>query len=224
MAAEHTGRLVQVVDHGADTRSLFLHLSAPLAFRPGQFISCLLPVKGEIIRPYSIASSPEEPDRLELLLDRVPGGPGSQYLFDQPIGTTVRFTGPWGTFVLDQAPRAETVFIADGTGIAPIHPMLRRALATTPTHPLRLLHAASSEARLVYRTEWEGLAREQTGFTFAHVPSAALAAEVRRRWVDTDADRSRHFFICGVGSIVLALRDLLRGAGYERRAVQYEKW
>jgi ferredoxin-NADP reductase len=56
------------------------------------------------------------------------------------------------------------------------------------------------------------------------VPRATLREEVARRWVDADADRSRRFFVCGVGAIVPALRDLLRGAGYERRAVQYEKW
>ena len=39
-----------------------------------------------------------------------------------------------------------------------------------------------------------------------------------------DADRGRHFYICGVGMPVTQLRDLLRGAGYQRRAVQYEKW
>ena len=64
MAVELEGRLEEVVDHGADTRSLFLGLPVALDFRPGQFISCQLPVGGEtLIRPYSIASSPEEPHR-----------------------------------------------------------------------------------------------------------------------------------------------------------------
>ena len=40
----------------------------------------------------------------------------------------------------------------------------------------------------------------------------------------TGIDASRHFFVCGVGEIVPRLRGLLRGAGYERRAVHYEKW
>ena len=44
------------------------------------------------------------------------------------------------------------------------------------------------------------------------------------RWVAGDADRTRHFYICGVGKGVIRLRDLLRGAGYERRAVHYEQW
>ena len=51
-----------------------------------------------------------------------------------------------------------------------------------------------------------------------------LAEAIERRYVSEDQDRSRHFYICGVGDIVPQLRDLLRRAGYERRAVQYEKW
>ncbi|TMA44989.1 MAG: hypothetical protein E6J81_13635, partial [Deltaproteobacteria bacterium] len=75
-APELAARLERVVDHGAETRAFFLRLPAPLVFRPGQFISCLLPVGEErLIRPYSIASSPEEGDCLELVVDRVPGGP-----------------------------------------------------------------------------------------------------------------------------------------------------
>jgi len=222
MAAEaRAGRLEAIADHGADTRSLFLRLAQPLAFRPGQFVSCLLPVGGEIIRPYSIASPPAEAERLELLLNLVPGGPGSQYLFTLPVGAPLRFTGPWGTFVCDRAPAAETVFIAEATAIAPIRPMLHRALATAPTHPVHLLHATD---HVLYGEELDALARAHPALHLARVPAGTLEAEVRRRWVDADADRTRHFFICGVGPVVPALRDLLRRAGYERRAVQYEKW
>ena len=225
MAVELEGRLEEVVDHGADTRSLFLRLPVDLDFRPGQFISCQLPVGDKtLIRPYSIASSPEEPRRLEILLNLVPGGPGSHYLFGLPLGATVRLTGPWGSFVLERAPEAETVFLADGTGIAPIRPMLRRALATATGHPVRLVAAAASPQRVLYRAELEALAQAHPPFRWEYVPSGALADEVSRRYVERDADRSRRFFICGVGTIVPTLRDLLRRAGYERRAVQYEKW
>lgn len=217
MAAELEGRLDAIVEHGAGTRSLFLRLAAPLAFQPGQFISCLLPIGGaRLIRPYSIASDPAQAERLELLLDAVPGGPGSAYLFGLAVGAPVTFTGPWGTFVLDRAPDAEAVFIAAGTGIAPIRPMLHRASATA-THPVHLLHGATHP---VYRDELVAL----PGLVVEHAPPAALHDAVVRRWIDADTDRTRRFFICGVGPIVPALRDRLRAAGYARRAVQYEKW
>ena len=217
MAEERTAVLESVVEHGADTRSLFFTIPGGIAFRPGQFLSCLLPIGGErLIRPYSIASSPEEPDRVELLLDLVPDGPGSRYLFGLDPGAALHFTGPWGTFVLDHAPDAPTVFVAIDTGIAPIRPMVRRALATA-THPVTLLHAASHP---VYRAELDAL----DGLERQRVAPGAVEAEVRRRYLEHDADRSRHFFICGVGDVVPRLRDALRAGGYVRRAVQYEKW
>ena len=216
---EREARLESVVDHGGDTRSLFLRLPAGegLRFRPGQFLSCQLPVG---IRPYSIASDPEQPELLEVCLNLVPNGAGSAHLLALPIGGVVRFTGPWGTFALDRAPAAETVFLADATGLAPIRPMLHRALATA-THPVQLLHAATVP---LWRDELARLAAAHAGFTFVPLPPETLAAEAERRFVAADADRRRHFFICGVGALVTGLRDRLRAAGYERRAVQYEKW
>jgi hypothetical protein len=53
---------------------------------------------------------------------------------------------------------------------------------------------------------------------------ARLFEEVERRWVKADTNRGRQFYVCGIGSGVLNLRQLLRGAGYERGAVRYEKW
>ena len=218
MATEYEARIARIVEHAPDTRSLVL-AGQRLPHRPGQFISCLLPVDGEtLIRPYSIASDPED-DALEICLNRVPGGRGSAYLLGLGVGAPVRFTGPWGTFALDRAPAEEVVFIADGTGIAPIRPMLRRALATGARSP-HLLYADA----LVYRDELERLTREQPGFRFERVARRDLRDAVVARWVDADADRTRRFHVCGVGAIVLELRDLLRRAGYERRAVQYEKW
>lgn len=227
-APEIAARVERIAAHATDTRSLFLRLpdGERLAFRPGQFISCLLPVGGErLTRPYSIASDPEHGDLLEIVLNRVPGGAGSHYLLSLSEGAAVHFTGPWGTFVLDRAPDAEAVFIADGTGVAPIRPMIRRALATGPRHPLTLVHAGAHKGALLYRREMEKLAREHDGlFAFEPLPPAVLVDEIRRRYVEEDDDRSRRFWICGVGDVVPRLRDLLRGAGYERRAVQYEKW
>ncbi len=217
MAEERTAILDAIIDHGANTRSFFFRIAGGLGFRPGQFLSCLLPIGGDrLIRPYSIASSPEEPERVELLLNLVPEGFGSRYLFGLSPGATLDFTGPWGTLVLDRAPDAEAVFIAIDTGIAPIRPMLHRAAATA-THPLTLLYASHHP---LYLDELRGLARLDVDV----VSPAEVEAEVRGRWLERDADRTRHFYICGVGNVVPRLRDLLRSGGYVRRAVQYEKW
>ena len=227
----------RIVEHNSDTRSFFLRPcnGQRLNFIPGQFLSLQLPIDGKILtKPYSIASSPEDEGPLEICLNLVPDGQGSHYLFFLGVGDKVNFTGPWGTFVLDQAPTAECIFLADGIGIVPIRPMIRRALAYNTHFSLQLLYSADSEHDLLYRTEIETWAPQHVQFSLeilSRRPSERLPAfqgslldYVEARYVKRDEDRSRYFYICGVGVQVTQLRDLLRGAGYQRRAVLYEKW
>lgn len=227
----------RIVEHNSETRSFFLRpcLNQRLNFIPGQFLSLQLPVDGKMLtRPYSIASSPENEGPLEICLNLVPGGLGSHYLFSLHIGDVVHFTGPWGTFVLDQPPTAECVFIADEIGIVPIRPMIRRALTSNSQFPVRLLYHAENAQSVLYRTELETWVQQPPQFSLEllvqrpseRVPEfpGALLEYVDECYVKRNGDRSRHFYICGVGGQVTQLRDLLRGAGYQRRAVLYEKW
>jgi len=229
----YAARIERIFDHAPDTRSLFLKMvsGTPPAFIPGMFISISIPLPGETrVRPYTITSSPEDGEPFEICFNRVPGGAGVAYLFERGVGDVLNFTGPFGAFTLDRPPNAETVFIAEGTAIAPIRPMIRRMLARNPIHPIHLLYAADRADHILYRGEveqWRSAHPElhfETMITVRSEIDPHLLDEIRRRWVDADGDRSRHFYICGVGKGVLGIRDLLRGAGYERRAVHYEQW
>lgn len=228
-----TARVERIFDHTSDTRSLFL---APVdggsvRYLPGQFVSIAITLPDETrTRPYTIASPPERGMPFEICFNRVPGGRGADWLFDRRLGDSVEFSGPYGTFTMESAPAAETIFLADATAVAPIRPMIRRALASPAPPMMTLLYAARSPDHILYRAEFESLAAGTSGYHFEPLilPQSelyeGLRTEAERRWVRGDADRSRHFYICGVGKGVLALRDLLRGAGYERRAVHYEQW
>jgi len=221
----------RIVDHAADTRSLFLSLpdNAKLRFVPGQFISIAIKLPDETrTRPYTIASpSAEMP--FEICFNRVPGGRGAEWLFERKLGDMIEFTGPYGTFTMDSTPEAETIFLVEETAIAPVRPMIHRAMGAVHA-AMMLLHAASSQQHLIYRAEFESFAARDRNFRFEPMvlqPSdiyPRLLAEAERRWVTGDSDRSRQFYLCGVGKGVIALRDLLRGAGYERRSVHYEQW
>lgn len=225
-------RVERIFDHAPDTRSLFLSLVSGkhLRFVPGHFISITIPLGDETrLRPYSIASDPEDRGPFEICFNRVEGGRGVAWLFGLKVGDVLDFTGPFGTFTIDQPPDAELGFVAEGTGIAPIRPMLKRALASA-RRKVHLIYAAADRAHILYAEDLERLAKTFHNFSYETVIAPAeeiydrLATVAQARWVDRDADRSHHLYICGVGKGVIRLRDLLRGAGYERRAVHYEQW
>src|SRR6266446_3573339 len=120
------------------------------------FISISIPLKeGVRVRPYTIATSPEDEGPFEICFNRVADGRGVAWLFERAIGDQLEFTVPFGAFTLERAPERELIFIAEGTAVAPIRPMIRRALATPGSHPIRLLYAADAKEHILYRDELE---------------------------------------------------------------------
>jgi ferredoxin-NADP reductase len=236
MTVSVLARVERIFDHAADTRSLFLSPTTgkSLRFKPGQFISISIPLGDETrSRPYTIASSPDDPGPFEICFNRVKGGRGVEWLFARRVGDTLDYTGPFGTFTLDSDPAAnvEIGFIAEGTAIAPIRPMLKRALAGSGRAPkMHLIYAAQDREHILYRGELDEMARTAPNFSYEAVIAPAekiyerLIELANARWIVADSDRTRQFYICGVGDGVIRLRDLLRGSRYERRAVHYERW
>ena len=87
-------------------------------------------------RPYSIACSPErarETSSLELLIALEPDGELGPHLAGVAPGAAVDLEGPLGTFVFPADPPAQPLlFVAGGTGIAPLRAMIDHVLRSTP--------------------------------------------------------------------------------------------
>jgi len=104
-------------------------------FLAGQYLDVTGPTG--IKRSYSIASAAATPEKVELQIRRVDGGQLSAYWFGQARpNDLLRFNGPRGTFFLRPVADMDLIFLATGTGIAPILSMLRQlAVAPSPDQP-----------------------------------------------------------------------------------------
>ena len=177
MQAHAAERAVEkIFDHPPDTRSLFLSLTSGkhLDLFPGQFISITIPLGDETrSRPYSIASDPEDRGPFEICFNRVAGGRGVAWLFERRVGDTLDFSGPFGTFTLDPAPDAELGFIAEGTAIAPIRPMLKRALASSSAREDPFDLCGTDREHILYAAELDALARTAPNFSYETVIAPA---------------------------------------------------
>ena len=169
----------RVYDLTHDVRQLDFQLRHPkeIQFKSGQFISFdLTAIGGDrvIIRPYSIASPPYQPNRIAIVFNRVPGGRGSTYLFSLKAGDTVAFEGPQGSFHLRERTR-DILFVATGTGIAPIRSMLLDLLSSEYTGTIRLYWGLRAPRDLYYQQEFEALAARFPSVSFAVALSRADA-------------------------------------------------
>ncbi len=101
--------------------------ASPMRFLPGQYVDVL--AEG-VRRSYSLANAPRADGLLELIIKRYPGGRLSEYWFERAKpNDLIRIEGPFGTFFLrDEGPR-DIVFLATGTGIAPVKALLEEFAA-----------------------------------------------------------------------------------------------
>lgn len=104
-------------------------------FRPGQFVQVKVPGTEEL-RSYSMATTPKDLPRIELLIRLLPSGMMSQWLLDRAAPDDVlEVTGPYGSFFLKEKVRAPHVMIAGGTGLAPMLSMIDAIRAAPGNKP-----------------------------------------------------------------------------------------
>ncbi|EJM53228.1 flavodoxin reductase family protein [Pseudomonas sp. GM49] len=96
-----------------------------LEFRPGQFMQIEVPGYG-VVRSYSPSSTAAQLPTLEFLVRLLPGGAMSSYLEEKATNEDVlTLSGPYGAFFLrEEKRRAPHIFVAGGTGLAPILSMI----------------------------------------------------------------------------------------------------
>jgi CDP-4-dehydro-6-deoxyglucose reductase len=93
-------------------------------FLAGQYVNI---IKGSIKRSYSIANNVSDSGQLEFLIKNYPGGEMSKYFFDEAKkNDLLRIEGPLGSFFLRSTVAHNLVFLATGTGIAPVKAMLEQ--------------------------------------------------------------------------------------------------
>ncbi len=227
-----TATLLETRDLAPGVRHFVFRVQGVEAFSfvPGQFISFTAGIDGSpITRAYSLVAPPCG-DRIELCLNRVPGGKFSSYLFALRPGDRVDMTGPWGMFIFRE-PVEDSILLAAGTGIAPFRAMLQDRLPRDQSHRFTLIFGARYERTLLYAREFEDLAGAHANFRFwptlsrpepgwtgrtGHVQQHLFEAIGERRDVTV--------FTCGLKAMVDDVRSILKASGFDRKRIIHEKY
>ena len=129
-------------------------------FRPGQFVQVKVPGT-EDLRSYSMATTPKDLPRLELLIRLLPGGAMSEWLTTRAApDQVIEVTGPYGSFFLKDKVRAPHVMIAGGTGLAPMLSMVDAIRAAPGNKPPVILSFGCQTPEALFALEELDLRRQ----------------------------------------------------------------
>ncbi|MDX2052484.1 MAG: hypothetical protein SFV15_08845 [Polyangiaceae bacterium] len=199
---------------------LKIRASSAFTWIPGQHLEVGL-AEADEKAAYSIASAPhpDSPGVFEMAAsDR-----NNQFVGSVEPGQQLWISEPRGNFVRSPMP-GSALFIAVGTGVAPLRAMLQSEFQSEGRHPmldrLVLLFGCRSEPDILFREEFEALARKHPRFEF--IPSLTDASPNwlgARGRVQTHLAKILHStsapqaFICGTSEMARSTSDELRRLG-----------
>ena len=183
--------------------------------------------------PYSIASAPSETARegaVEFLV-KVDGATRfGSCVADLAVGTEIGIEGPTGRFTLDEVPAAAPLlFVAGGTGIAPLRSMIREALAAKDHGPIALVYSARTPPEFAFLNELRDLATERAiALTLTLTGESADWEHARGRTGPmhlTELIRAQTIgFICGPHMMVTDVSAALVSLGVPPERIRTEDW
>jgi CDP-4-dehydro-6-deoxyglucose reductase len=216
---------VHKLERAADD-AMIVYLKLPanerLMFIPGQYIDILL--KDGSRRSFSMANAPHDDEFVQLHVRLVPGGAFTEHVFNTMKERDIlRLEGPFGTFFLREESTKPVVFLASGTGFAPIKAVIEAAFKKNISRPMSLYWGGRRPKDLYLNALAERWVAEHASLSYVPVVSDALpedgwsgrAGFVHRAVMQDLPDLSGHqVYACGVPIMVdSARRDFLSRCG-----------
>jgi CDP-4-dehydro-6-deoxyglucose reductase, E3 len=113
---------IEKINNSVMEVGLRLPPNSNFSYNSGQYVNIS---KGQIIRSYSIANANNENGIISFLIKKYERGLMSNYWFNEAqVNDLLRIEGPLGSFFLRETNIENIIFLATGTGIAPIKAIL----------------------------------------------------------------------------------------------------
>lgn len=236
-----TAQLVNVEKETSTTNRFYLKPNTKPNFKPGQFVSLDLPIDekpSRRIRHYSVANSPSQ-DTYELIIVKKPGGKGTDYLWDLPLGSEIKFTGPSGIMTMGEDTNKNYIFICTGTGISPFKCMLEHIKENNiQTGDIHLVFGTRDKESILYYDEMIQLEKDIPQFKYHIILSRetwngkqgyvhSVYEELIQNYFVQIEDGSYNgldieFFICGWKEMVKQAKTKLQELGFDKKQIKIE--
>ena len=231
---------VTAVGIASDRVKLFtLELPSGGNFKAGQHYDVRLtaPDGYQAQRSYSLASSPGDTNLIEIAIELIDDGEVSSYFHDSvEPGEMIEVRGPiGGHFTWEPSHTKSSIFIAGGSGIAPIISMLRHRFTVKNNAPALLLFSVRTEDDILYREALEKMSDNDPSLhvvtTVTRGTSKDWIGNTRRidqgmidfALVNTGV-KPESAYVCGGSGFVESIADILLDTGLDFKQIHIERF
>ncbi|MCW8809177.1 MAG: 2Fe-2S iron-sulfur cluster-binding protein [Rhodanobacter sp.] len=201
-----------------------------LNWLPGQYLDVLL--QDDRRRPFSIANGPRADGMIELHVRHVAGGGFTSWVSDElRIGDRLRVEGPLGTFVPREDSERPMVFMAGGTGFAPVKAIVEHFMALGTQRSMQVYWGARSAGDIYLRSLAERWASDHPNLQFHPVvsdPEQAMGLRcglVHEAVLEDQPDLSGHeVYMSGPPAMIHAGHQLFLDAGLPESRLYYDSF
>ncbi len=218
-----------------DTRLFRFRLLDPseIKFKAGQFVQFRIPKAGEE-RAYSIASSPNEPDIVEMIVRLIPGGLCTTYMFTKlKVNDEICLTGPYGDFYLREETEDPIICVAGGSGSAPVRSIILYLKEKNSKRKIISFYGGRTPKDIYFTEEYNQLSEEMYDFT--HIPAISepsddddwegekgLITEPMERYL-TDVS-NYEAYMCGPPAMLHFSKLLLKKLGIDENRIYFDEF
>jgi ring-1,2-phenylacetyl-CoA epoxidase subunit PaaE len=181
MSSYYNLKVRDIIKETEDAFTIVFEKSVPeISYKPGQFLTLIVPIDGEKHRrSYSLCSAPGIDDHLAVTVKKVVNGKVSNYLADTlKKGDSIEVMQPMGTFTIEMGrdKKRDIILIGAGSGMTPLMSILKSALANEPQANVYLIYGNRNEVSIIFKEKLNDL-KKQYGdrLNIVHVLSQPLS-------------------------------------------------
>jgi ferredoxin-NADP reductase len=228
-------KIQSVTQETADVKSFVLkEVGNPIHYKPGQFLTLIHPHSKDIRRSYSLSSHPEKDNSLKIVVKRIANGEYSRWLIDDAkVGDQIETIGASGFFTLPDDLQSDItlIFLAAGSGIAPILSLLKEVLFFRK-NPIVFIYSNRSKKDTIYYDEIMALEKQfsdrlKTELLFSNHQNllrARLGKALLSEFIETHVrDTSKALaYLCGPNDYMQMVVITLTNEGFSSENIRTE--
>ncbi len=236
---EFSAEVAVLKDLTHDIKLLRLNLIEPneIYFKSGQYVQLQTEpyngVKERVSRAYSMASSNQDKNHVELMVRLVPDGICTTWVHQYlQAGDKVKIIGPMGDFYLRDG-ESEIVFVAGGSGMAPIVSLLHHMVHEKIQRKATYFFGAVKHRDLFFETEMKAFEKEVSDFRYVPALSEpdpednwkgetgliTLPLENYLKTIDTNNVQA---YLCGSPGMINACVRIFKNNGVEGNNIFFD--